>query len=91
MTAQRVLKIVLVAVLQGLPATASACPNCFGATDSRVLDTYYFNTAMLSFLPFFVVGGLVLVARKLRRNLARNMGIEPRPAKILPLRRPSAA
>lgn len=49
------------------PLAAVACPNCYAASDTHVLHTYYFSAFMLTLLPFVVIGGIVLVARSLRR------------------------
>lgn len=48
-------------VLCQWPMAAAACPHCYGSSDTRVLNTYYFSTAMLSLLPFAVIGTIAAV------------------------------
>lgn len=50
------------------PAAALACPACYAALGSRLLETYYLSTAFLSLLPFAVVATLLGVARRLHRR-----------------------
>ncbi|MBI4518985.1 MAG: hypothetical protein HY699_24605 [Deltaproteobacteria bacterium] len=48
-------------------APALACPNCYGSSDSRVLDTYYFSTVMLSLLPFAIMAAIAALGWCLTR------------------------
>jgi|MudIll2142460700_1097286.scaffolds.fasta_scaffold257410_2 hypothetical protein len=49
-------------LVAGVPRPAGACPRCYESYSGKVLETYYFSTAMLSLLPFAVIGVVVLVA-----------------------------
>ena len=51
-------------------ATAFACPNCYGASDSNVLSMYYLSAIMLTLLPFTIVGGIFAIVSYLRRQAA---------------------
>ena len=50
------------------PMAAMACPNCYASSDTHVLHTYYFSAFMLTLLPFVIIGGILLVAKSLRRT-----------------------
>ena len=50
------------------PVAAVACPNCYASSDTHVLHTYYFSAFMLTLLPFVIIGGILLVAKSLRRR-----------------------
>ena len=52
------------------PLAVNACPNCYAASDSRVLLTYYLSTAVLTLLPFAIVGTILLVAVRMKRYAA---------------------
>ena len=56
------------AVFLQSPLAAVACPNCYASSDTHVLHTYYFSAFMLTLLPFVIVGGILLVAKSLRRQ-----------------------
>ena len=58
---------VAIVVLLRWPLAAAACPNCYASSDTHVLHTYYFSAFMLTLLPFVIIGGILLVARSLRR------------------------
>lgn len=38
------------------PSSAVACPVCFGSSDPQVLSAFYFSAAMLTLLPFVIIG-----------------------------------
>jgi hypothetical protein len=50
---------------------AAACPSCFGATDGRVVDMYLVSAALLSLLPFAIVGGIIWWWRRAAVRVAR--------------------
>lgn len=82
MTVRRAIVVGAVALA---PGAALACPSCFGTVEQKVLDTYYLSTAMLSLLPFVLVGVGILVARffareSRSRNALRAHGPRPTPA-----------
>lgn len=56
------------------PATALACPQCYAASNGRVLVTYYLSAAFLSLLPFAVVGTVAAVALRMKRRLGSATG-----------------
>ena len=58
---------VLTLLLQS-PVAAVACPMCYGSSSSRVLDTYYLSTLMLSLLPFCILGVIAGVALHMKRR-----------------------
>ncbi len=61
----------IAAAIAGLPAAAAACPLCYGSSAPQVLNAYYLSTAVLSLLPFAIIGAIGLVAaRMLRRSPA---------------------
>ncbi len=68
-------------VVAVLPAAAGACPLCYGSSAPQVLNAYYLSTAVLSLLPFAIVGAIGLLAlRMLRRaQAATDAEIEPSP------------
>jgi hypothetical protein len=49
---------------------AAACPSCYGSAASKVLDTYYLSTVMLSLLPFAVVAAIAGLGWLLARTLS---------------------
>ncbi len=55
-----------------LRATAArACPNCYAASPTRVLSTYYLSTLLLSLLPFVIIAAIAAVALRLYRGVVR--------------------
>jgi hypothetical protein len=62
---------------------AAACPSCYGSSESKVLDTYYLSTVMLSLLPFALVAAIAglgwLLARQLSAPEAPEDGGGPPP------------
>lgn len=55
--ARRVVPLAALAVAV-VPRVAAACPACFAASDARVARMYLLTAALLSLLPFAVVGGI---------------------------------
>ena len=49
--------------------TGWACPTCFESAGPQVLRTYLLSTIGLSVLPFVLIGGGVLLALRLRREI----------------------
>jgi hypothetical protein len=49
---------------------AAACPSCYGSLESKVLDTYYLSTVMLSLLPFALVAAIATLGWLLARQLS---------------------
>jgi hypothetical protein len=49
---------------------AVACPSCYGSLESKVLDTYYLSTVMLSLLPFALVAAITALGWLLARQLS---------------------
>ncbi len=66
-------------MVAALPGAAHACPLCYGSSAPQVLNAYYLSTAVLSLLPFAIVGAIGLLAvRMLRRaQAAVSDGSEP--------------
>jgi hypothetical protein len=50
-----------------VPRVAAACPACFAASDARVARMYLVTAALLSVLPFAVVGGIAWWWRRRQR------------------------
>ncbi len=48
----------------------AACPACFGASEGRVLYMYLVSAALLSLLPFAIVGGIIWWWRRAAVRLA---------------------
>lgn len=46
-----------------------ACPTCFASAGANVLRTYLLSTIWLSLLPFALIGGVVLLAVRMRREI----------------------
>ena len=53
------------------PAIARACPSCYAASSARTVAAYYASTMLLSLMPFFAIGGVVLGAYLMRNRPAR--------------------
>ena len=58
-----------VAAIALLPLPAAACPNCYGASNPKVLFSYYLSAIALSLLPFIIVGTIGGVIWSLQRRL----------------------
>ena len=43
-----------------MPASAFACPFCYGASDPRTLHAFYVSTAALTLMPLLLIGGFAL-------------------------------
>lgn len=65
---RRWLTAITAAVLVVVPTAARACPKCFESSGPRVLDAYYLSTALLSLLPFAIIGAVGLIASRLARR-----------------------
>ncbi len=65
--------------LAALPAAAGACPLCYGSSAPQVLNAYYLSTAVLSLLPFTIVGviGYLAVRMARRAQAAAHSPTEP--------------
>ena len=66
--ASAVLRIVLGSLAVLLPGAAMACPMCYGSSSPRVLLFYYLTAALLTVLPFGIVGGIILVTSRMMRQ-----------------------
>ncbi len=67
--------------LAACPAAAGACPLCYGSSAPQVLSAYYLSTAVLSLLPFTIIGviGYVAVRMARRAQVAAHSQTEPAP------------
>jgi hypothetical protein len=61
-------RIALAAAAVLVPGVAAACPVCFSAANPQVLETYYFTVSLMTFLPFAMIGGLVVWLRRRARE-----------------------
>lgn len=62
-----------------VPAVSLACPMCYGSSPAVVLQSYYLTAALLSLLPFAVIGGIAVLAfRMARQRQAGNDALEDR-------------
>ena len=69
MRRMRTASAILAALATALwPALAAACPACFGASNARTIAAYYASTMLLSLMPFFAIGGVVLAAYLMRNR-----------------------
>lgn len=75
MSVSRLLLVMLLVL--GPALSALGCPVCFDTSDQNVLRFYSISTLFLSFVPFALIGGVVLAAWHLRRSAA--MDDEPPP------------
>lgn len=50
------------------PSASAACPNCYASIETQVVRTYYLSAAILTLLPFVIVGGFVLLVRSWQRR-----------------------
>ncbi len=55
-TARRLTLVASFALLALHATPATACPRCFGASDSNSLIAYFATGAVLSFLPLAIIG-----------------------------------
>jgi len=60
--------LVWVAVLR--PAWSLACPVCFSAVNTRVLEAYYWTAALLTVLPFALAGAFAIWLRRRLKSTA---------------------
>jgi hypothetical protein len=60
-----------------LPASAAACPTCFAASDERALHGYYLSTAILSAMPFLLIGLIAVIAYAAKRRAANRAPVGP--------------
>ena len=60
----------IVGAVLSSPTGVLACPACYASSSTRVLNFYYLSTAMLTLLPFAVVGTLVVVGLHFKRQAA---------------------
>lgn len=58
----------MAAVVVKSPLAALACPNCYAASDTRVLHTYYLSAFLLTLLPFAIIGSILMVAWSVGRR-----------------------
>ncbi len=67
--------------LAAFPAAAGACPLCYGSSAPQVLNAYYLSTAVLSLLPFAIIGviGYLAVRMARRAQAAAHPQTEPAP------------
>ena len=64
---------VVVGLLMTLaPAIASACPACYGASSERVISSYLWSAAILTLLPFALLGAGYAIAIYFRRQSDRD-------------------
>jgi hypothetical protein len=42
-----------------LPTIGQPCPKCFASTSKQVLNTYYFTSLILIFIPIAIVGSIL--------------------------------
>ncbi len=73
----------LVPVLLGLlPRLTLACPTCYASGGQRVITSYLQSAAILTLLPFAIVGvgaGIALYLRRQARLLESSSALEPAP------------
>ncbi len=50
------------------PSNAAACPTCFAASGEGALHGYYLSTALLSAMPFLLIGLIALIAYAAKRR-----------------------
>ncbi len=60
--------LVAVLLLGLYPVAARACPVCFAASSPRVLNSYIVTAALLTLLPFTIIGAGVALAMYIRRH-----------------------
>ena len=65
-----------VAVLIGGSSTLLACPVCFGAEETSIIDGARLGVAVLLAITFAVQGGFVAFFLYLRKRAKRNADIE---------------
>jgi predicted cobalt transporter CbtA len=53
----------IITLMTLLPALAQACPSCFSNGNPQVLRTYYLTAALMTVLPFLVIGTIALWLR----------------------------
>lgn len=62
-------RTLVTAVLLGThPVAAWACPACFASASPRVLNSYVLTAALLTLLPFTILGAGVALAMYIRRH-----------------------
>ena len=65
-----------VAVMTGGSSTLLACPVCFGAEETSIIDGAKLGVAVLLAITFAVQGGFVAFFLYLRKRAKRNADIE---------------
>ncbi len=73
-TARRLILVASFALLALHSTPATACPRCFGASDSNSLIAYFATGAVLSFLPLAIIGTVGFV---IYRQSKRNSSVNP--------------
>jgi len=68
-TIRRLASAALVAAVLAAPSLAFACAVCFNRDDETQV-AFRISTAVMTFLPFLLVGGLILWLRRRFRALA---------------------
>lgn len=58
----------IIPALLVVPTAVPACPRCFESSGPRVLAAYYLSTALLSLLPFAIIGSIGLIAFRFARR-----------------------
>jgi hypothetical protein len=61
--------LVIAGMLFLFPDAISACPKCFAAIGKQVLNAYYVSIAFMMFIPFGIVGGIVIWLYRTRRKI----------------------
>lgn len=64
------LAILVLALVAVVPARSLACPVCFSAVNTSVLETYYWTAALLTVLPFVLAGVFAVWLRRRLRSAA---------------------
>lgn len=65
--------IALVSIFSA-PGFASACANCFAASNRGGLRAYYISTTILTLMPFILIAGIMFVAYKSGQRLPSRGG-----------------
>ena len=73
MKGNSIIVLVCCILLAGL-VQADACPVCFSAKDETRL-AFYFSTALLSFLPLSMVGGIIFWIRNRFKRVGAESGV----------------
>jgi len=54
--------------IMSAPAAAFACPSCYAASGSGSLRAYYISTAILTTMPFLLIGSIGAIFYSARRR-----------------------